>query len=78
MHAELLRQTEEKLTEAGQEVVKAAAEAALLRGDVQRLREEKEEKEEKVEEQLKEQLSRHVGQMSRELEVLRAEHRVAG
>lgn len=74
-HTVLLRQTEEKLTEAGEKVVRTGAEAAFLRAEVQRLREEKEEK---VEEELKEQLSCQVGQMSRELAVLRADHRVAG
>lgn len=71
----LHRRMEEKLAEAEQEVVRTGAEAALLRTEVQRLREEKKEK---GEEELKEQLSRHVGRMSRELEELRAEHRVAG
>lgn len=66
----LLRRSEEELTEAGQEVARSGAEAALLRAEVQRLQEEKEEKTKS-----RERLGR---QMSRELEELRAEHRVAG
>lgn len=66
----LLRRSEEELTEAGQEVARSGAEAALLRSEVQRLQEKKEEKTES-----RERLGR---QMSLELEELRAEHRVAG
>lgn len=62
----LLRRSEEELTEARQEV----ARSALLRAEVQRLQEEEEEKTES-----RERLGRRV---SRELEELRAEHRVAG
>lgn len=71
----LLKETDEKLAEAGKKATRTRAEAALLGAEVQRLQKEKKEE---VEAARTEQLSRHVGQMSRELDELRAEHGMAG
>lgn len=76
----LLKHSEEELTEARQKVARTSDEAAVLRGEVRRLKEVVQEKEEEMRRagRQQERLSGHVSKTSREMEELRAKHQAAG
>lgn len=80
VHFALLKQSEEELKEARQDVVRRSAEAGMQRGEVRRLQEELLKREEESNAAHREQLSlrSHVNQLMGQLEELRIQHQAAG
>lgn len=80
MHFVLLKQSEEELKEARQDVARSSAEAGVQHGEVQRLQEELLKREEESSATLREKLSlrSHVNQLMGQLEELHIQHQAAG